>query len=234
MTAEEDPSVEDTYDELAATYHAAAEANPFKAHLEFPATTSLVPGVAGHRVLDVGCGTGRYAEWLVDRGADVVGVDVSTEMIAQARERLGDEVEFHATDVEGGLEFASTEEFDGIVSGVALDYVGDWHGVFEDFSRILRPGGFVVCSVRHPLSYEGETDYFGTTLRPPDYEVGVPYYHRPFSEVFRPLLEASFRLEEVVEPRPTDEFPEGRSEEYERASRRPVFLCFRAVEPHDV
>ncbi len=42
------------------------------------------------RVLDVGCGTGRTTRPLADRGHDVVGIDVSERMVAQARERHPD------------------------------------------------------------------------------------------------------------------------------------------------
>jgi 2-polyprenyl-3-methyl-5-hydroxy-6-metoxy-1,4-benzoquinol methylase len=42
----------------------------------------------GTRVLDIGCGVGRWSRWLAARGADVTGVDVSTTMIAEARRRV--------------------------------------------------------------------------------------------------------------------------------------------------
>src|ERR1700680_267128 len=44
---------------------------------------------AGTRVLDVGCGVGRWSRLLAARGADVLGVDLSPTMIAQARQRGG-------------------------------------------------------------------------------------------------------------------------------------------------
>jgi SAM-dependent methyltransferase len=46
---------------------------------------------AGTRVLDVGCGVGRWSRLLAARGADVLGVDLSPTMIAQARQRAAEE-----------------------------------------------------------------------------------------------------------------------------------------------
>ncbi len=43
----------------------------------------------GERVLDVGCGTGRYLKWLLDRGTECIGVDISLDMLSVAAERLG-------------------------------------------------------------------------------------------------------------------------------------------------
>ena len=61
--------------ELAEAYSAKVETKAHNALYERPATLSLLPPVKGKRVLDAGCGPGVTAQWLVDRGAEVVGFD---------------------------------------------------------------------------------------------------------------------------------------------------------------
>jgi len=90
MDSGENPTPEDAYDEMADTYERETEKNLYNAEIKFPGTTDLVPDVTGDRVLDAGCGAGRYTEWLLERGADVVSVDVSEEMLDRARHRVGD------------------------------------------------------------------------------------------------------------------------------------------------
>lgn len=55
-----DPVAEAAYDALADEYAAEMDDNPYNAHFERPATTSLIPDVDGARILDAGCGTGWY------------------------------------------------------------------------------------------------------------------------------------------------------------------------------
>lgn len=91
MEPADDPIAEDAYDALADQYAETVRSNPYNAHLEFPATTALIPDIEGKRVLDAGCGTGVYTEWLLEEGAEsVVGVDGSEEMLAHARDAVGD------------------------------------------------------------------------------------------------------------------------------------------------
>lgn len=231
MAPPEDPIAEDAYDALADEYADTVRSNPYNAHIEFPATTDLIPDVAGMRVLDAGCGTGVYTEWLLAQGADeVVGVDVSEAMLAHAREALGDRATFHRADLAEPLEFAG-DSFDGIVSALALGYVRDWRSTFAEFARILKPGGFLVFSVVHPLDSlpEGEEEsYFETDQQVKEWSVDVPFYRRPFAEMLNPLIEAGFTLDRIVEPQPTEEFEEQWPERYETESRNPVFLCIRA------
>jgi 2-polyprenyl-3-methyl-5-hydroxy-6-metoxy-1,4-benzoquinol methylase len=53
---------------------------------EYPSFRSLLPDVAGRRVLDLGCGAGQLARHLAERGAaEVIGVDLSEKMLALAR-----------------------------------------------------------------------------------------------------------------------------------------------------
>ncbi|MFQ3294910.1 MAG: SAM-dependent methyltransferase [Natrialbaceae archaeon] len=67
MSPDEPPTAADAYDKLSQTDET-REDDPYCADLEFPAMRELVPDVAGKRVLDAGCGAGRYAEWLIEKG----------------------------------------------------------------------------------------------------------------------------------------------------------------------
>jgi SAM-dependent methyltransferase len=201
--------------------------------------TDLVPDVAGKRILDAGCGGGRYAKWLTDRGADVVAVDASQEMVEQARGRVGDRAVIRRADIGKPLEFADDSTFDGVVSGLSLHYVEDWRPAFAEFARILRPGGFLAFSTHHPLddylAFEAE-NYFETERERMTWSAGgekvdVPFYRRPFAEVINPLLETGFQLDELVEPKPTATFEEKKPESYEKRRKYPTFLCVRASKP---
>ena len=235
MPSRKDPIAEDAYDRLGQDYEA-LETDPYCADFEFPATKALVPDIAGSRVLDAGCGRGRYAAWLVDRGADVVAVDTSEEMVEQARRRVGDRADVRRADITGPLGFADDDAFDGVVCGLSLHYVEDWRAAFTTFARILRPGGFLVFSAKHPVDGYiafGAENYFEVeraqmTWSADGEEVDVPFYRRPFSEVINPLVETGFRLEELVEPKPAESFEKRKPDSYEKRLKYPTFLCVRA------
>ena len=235
MPPDESATVEDAYDKLAQTYETQEE-DPYCADFEFPAMTELIPNVEDKRVLDAGCGHGRYAAWLSERRADVVAVDENAEMLERARRRLGDRAEIHQADITGSLEFADDDEFDGVVCGLSLHYVEDWRQSFAEFARILRPGGFLAFSAQHPVdeyvAFEAE-NYFEVereqmTWSASGEEVDVPFYRRPFSEVINPLIETGFQLDELVEPKPRETFEEKKPESYEKRLKYPTFLCVRA------
>jgi ubiquinone/menaquinone biosynthesis C-methylase UbiE len=59
------PIALDAYETLAAAYAAVIDTKRHNAYYERPATLSLMPEVKGKRVLDAGCGTGVYSEWLI-------------------------------------------------------------------------------------------------------------------------------------------------------------------------
>lgn len=234
MTSGDEPIAKTAYDELADTYAEEVRTNPYNAHLEFPATSALIPEVEGKRILDAGCGTGVYTDWLLDHDADVVGFDASEQMLKHARNRVGNEVDLHQAALEEPLQFADPDSFDGIVSALALGYVQDLGKPFSEFARVLKSGGFVVFSTGHPLDQfpfeedDGESNYFDVEQREKAWEVDVPYYRRPLEEIITPLLETGFQIEEFVEPQPTEPFKEEWPERYKKESRYPVFLCIRA------
>ena len=85
------------------------------------------------RVLELGCGTGFYTRWLVDRGLDVVAMDISANMVERARERLQTR---RAVRVDDGAEaFAH-----GLSDGHGQRHVGTRHGACAEVEPV---GGFV-------------------------------------------------------------------------------------------
>ena len=233
---DDDPLALQAYEALAERFAALVETKPHNAHYDRPAVISLLPEVEGKRVLDAGCGPGVYAEWLLDRGAEVVALDASPKMVRLARERLGERATVLRADLGRPLDFLEDATFDLVLSALALDYVEDWRAVFAEFRRVLRPGGHLVFSVAHPFAdfaLHNRGDYFETERVALDWTgfgepVSVPSYRRPLQAVISPLLETGFVLERLLEPTPTERFKDLDPREFERLSRTPGFLCVRA------
>ena len=91
-------------------------------------------------VLDVGCGTGRVTEALLARvpHGRVLALDASPEMVALARERLGERAHVWCQDA---LELDLDAPVDVIFSTAALHWVSDHDRLWERLARALRPGG---------------------------------------------------------------------------------------------
>ena len=98
---------------------------------------ALLDPKPGERILDAGCGTGQLAAEIARAGAEVVGVDASTEMIAGARKNYP-EVRLEVADATA-LTF--TEEFDAVLSNAALHWIRDQSAAIASIYRALKPGG---------------------------------------------------------------------------------------------
>jgi SAM-dependent methyltransferase len=116
--------------------------------LEETVVRSMVDTVPSGRALDAACGTGRHARHLVDRGHEVLGVDLSAEMLRRAAVHVPE-----ARFVEGDLRDlpAGDGDFDLAVCALALAHLPDVGPGIAELARALRPGGRLVVSVLHPL-----------------------------------------------------------------------------------
>ncbi len=231
-----DPIALEAYESIADAYAAQVETKPHNAYYERPAMLSLLPDVAGRRVLDVGCGPGVYAEWLLDHGARVVGVDFSWRMVELARERLGDRAEIIRADLSASLHFLDDASFDIVLAALVIDDIHDWRSLFRQLHRVLLPSGYFVFSVEHPFSdftTRHITNYFRTerftyTSHTFGFPVVFPSYRRPLSEIVNSLVDSGFTVEQLLEPLPTVEFKKTDPEEYAKLCEHPGFLCIRA------
>jgi predicted TPR repeat methyltransferase/Flp pilus assembly protein TadD len=90
-------------------------------------------------VLDLGCGTGLCAPFLLQFGDRLTGVDLSRRMLekASARALYDDLIEAEAADF---LDHC-TDRFDLVVAADFIPYFGDLAALFEKVARVLKPGG---------------------------------------------------------------------------------------------
>jgi trans-aconitate methyltransferase len=96
---------------------------------------------AGERILDLGCGTGHLTNKIAASGASVVGIDISNDMIGQAR-TLYPDLQFELGDA---VSFQFDEPFDGVFSNAALHWVEEQDQVTDCIKAALKPGGRFVA-----------------------------------------------------------------------------------------
>jgi SAM-dependent methyltransferase len=181
----------------AAPYHAAVggiTARPVEALLD---AAAVGPGV---RVLDVATGPGYAAARAAARGADVVGVDFSGQMVALARE-LHPGVEFREGDA-GDLPFADGA-FDAVVANFLMPHVADLPAVVAELARVTRAGGRVALTT---WDAEGAVYARGVPEAvaaaggspPADLPPGPPFFQYAADDEFAALLAGAGLADPVV------------------------------------
>lgn len=134
------------YDRWAPGYD--AYDNPLIA-MEEPRVRARIGDPEGLDVLDVGCGTGRHALWMAERGARVTGVDFSIGMLNELRKKPRANVTLLEHDFTTGLPVPDRSA-DLVTCCLVLEHVADLGPVLAEMARATRPGGRVVISDFHP------------------------------------------------------------------------------------
>lgn len=166
------------YDTIAADYAAAYPSTEPESVLDVAMLEDLVARLrsavdGAPRVLDAGCGTGRISRWLEDRGCEVVGVDLSPGMLAQAR-RARPSVPLHEASLTA-LPF-DDGSFDAVVLWYSVIHLTDDElaVAFAEAARVLRPGGLALVA-----SQKGEGVHdVGARLRERGHDVTLLRWHR--------------------------------------------------------
>lgn len=124
--------------------------------LEQPIVTALLGDVAGLRVVDVGCGTGRHALRMVAEGAHVTGIDFSTGMLGVLRSKLertdasaASRLELREHDLTYGLGLADAS-FDLALCCLVLEHLAKLDEMLRELARVVVPGGRIVIADFHP------------------------------------------------------------------------------------
>jgi SAM-dependent methyltransferase len=171
--------------------------------------------VAGRKVLDAGCGTGYLSRKLSTRGAHVIGVDFSPEMIGIARRKAPD-IDFRI-DSCSVLATVDSGSIELIVANYVLMDTPDLGETMKAFGRVLRAGGHAVVIFSHPcfpagrarsadkgVEYVWDFSYFDQRkcVDPPwnHFTSSFVWFHRPLSDYWRAFRAAGFEITDFDEP----------------------------------
>jgi ubiquinone/menaquinone biosynthesis C-methylase UbiE len=115
--------------------------------VEEPVVESLLARIPPGSALDAACGTGRHTVTLIRYGHEVIGVDQSPEMLAQAAAKVP-EAQFRVGDVTK-LPIPNAS-LDLVLCALALSHLHDLGEAIAEFRRVLRPGGRLIVTDVHP------------------------------------------------------------------------------------
>ena len=146
-------------------------------------------------ICDLGCGVGQVAGYLRSRGANVCGIDLSAEMIKQAR-RLNPDIDFQQGNM---LALTDVEEsaFGGIAAFYSIIHIPrpSLVDALKEIKRVLRPDGRLLLTF-----HIGQKDlHLAEWWNKP---VSLDFYFFETEEMKGCLTDAGFKLEEVIERDP--------------------------------
>jgi SAM-dependent methyltransferase len=226
-----------TYNAMAEDYDAALVRGEkhYNSLYERPAIISMLPDVAGRRVLDVGCGSGPLSAWLASNGAEVVGFDTSASMVRLAEKKGIERASFSVADLAQPLDFLTDRSFDVAVASLVMHYLRDWVEPLRELHRVLRPGGQLLISTHHPaddIRLSATGNYFDTELIHDRWGLGdkqfdVHFWRRPLTEMFAAFEQAGFGVLTFMEPQPLPECRGLSPEAWEVLTTRPTFAFFK-------
>lgn len=171
----------------------------------------LLGELRGKRILDLGSGSGAAAVAFAQQGAIVIALDATDALVSRARARAEEaevKVEWRVGDL-ADLAFLRAESIDAAFSASVAE-VDDAPRLFRQVQRVLKPGAPFVFSYAHPMSLC--VDATGVVARsyfdPGPVDVhrdgGSARIHvRDVGEVFTALGRAGFRVDTILEPRPS-------------------------------
>lgn len=203
-------------------------------------------------VLDLACGQGFFTSQIHNLGAHITGVDISSELIKEARKNVP-VATFHVTSA-SSLTFANNGQFDVVFCVLALQNMEDLSSVFKEVFRVLKPEGRFIFVINHPtfrvlresswgwdeekkVQYRRIDKYLSSAkilinMNPgKENTVETVSYHRSLQDFFKALNKSGFvvaRLEEWISHKVSGKGPRQKSEDISR-KEIPLFMAMECM-----
>lgn len=229
---------QDMYTTYARQYDLVTQDNLYNAHFERPNTLALIGDVSGKNVLDLGCGSGIYAQVLLALGASsVTCIDASEAMIEIVKNKLGASVTAYAQNLVLGLPKEVSSQYDLVICPLMIHYLDDLHPLFNDVHRVLKPGGQFVFSTHHPFAdFECSTsgNYYDTELVQDTWDtvgepVQVTFYRRSLQDITNAISNSGMAMLALSEGKVSEKIRELSPDQYQRLSTFPNFIFIKCV-----
>lgn len=205
---------------------------------------NMFPPLKDKKILDLGCGYGWHCKYMVEQGAShILGIDSSNKMLDEAVKRNFDEkIEYQLCGIEN---YSYPEEnWDCVISNLALHYIEDMENIFAKVYRTLKPNGIFLFNIEHPTFTAGvHQDWlFAEDGSPLCWPIDSYFYpgeritnflgceirkqHHTLTQILMGLLNNGFELQAVEEAQPSEEMMDvpGMKDEM----RRPMMLLVKA------
>ncbi|MDX1900999.1 MAG: methyltransferase domain-containing protein [Gammaproteobacteria bacterium] len=223
----------DVFEQIALKYAKLVDTKPIHIYYERPNLLSLLPiNIEGLNILDLGCGSGWYAEHLTTLGAKITAIDSSQTMVELTQKRVP-ECHVYLADLENPLSTLNNQSFDIIIAPLVIHYIKDWHVLFERLSKLLKHNGYFIFSTHAPhmeyIAFNLE-NYFQKALITDYWEnIGeIKFYHHTLHELTESLYQSGFIIERMLEPMPLPEMEKADPKMYSNIVSKPWFLFVRA------
>ena len=165
--------------------------------VEEPAVRSIVKKFKPGNALDAACGTGRYSEFLDSLGYNVTGVDLSPDMLFQARKNRKKRINF----LQGNLTEIpmKSESVDLVICALALTHFPQLDNALSELSRVMQPKGHMIISDIHPwlVALGGQAEFFDKSGK----HGYIPNYIHWHSSYFESFNRLGLKVLQCIEPK---------------------------------
>jgi ubiquinone/menaquinone biosynthesis C-methylase UbiE len=152
--------------------YAVADGSSYHFHVRRTRVLELLPQRLG-RVVDLGCGPGVMVEAVLERGGTFEGIDLSPEMVREARERFG--LRQGVSFKEGNVEAPDlpSETYNQVICMAVIEYLNTPDRALSEIARILRPGGIALITVPKEFHIDHVTTSIAAPIRYLAHKMGV-------------------------------------------------------------
>jgi ubiquinone/menaquinone biosynthesis C-methylase UbiE len=131
--------------------------------LEAQALKTILGDIHFDTCLEIGCGTGKNTKWFITKAKKITAVDLSSEMLAKAKERVNsDRIQFQQADITKNWTFINGK-YDLVSFSLVLEHIENLENIFSEVSKVMVSGGHVYIGELHPFKqYSGSKARFET------------------------------------------------------------------------